>query len=46
MMSDAMIIAMSVAEETGTIVDLLPPDKAQSVLEFAMFPVEKYADAE
>jgi hypothetical protein len=37
---------MSVAEETAAVVEQLPPNQAQSVLEFALFLAEKLADAE
>jgi hypothetical protein len=38
--------SMSVAEEIVSIVEQLPPDKAQSVLDFARYLAEKHADAE
>ena len=36
---------MSVAEETAAVVDILPPSKAQSVLDFARYLAEKEEEA-
>jgi vancomycin permeability regulator SanA len=37
---------MSVAEETFSVVKQLPPDQARTVLDFARYLADKYADAE